>query len=818
MTTPAPPNTRYSVNVLSTSTVDSSPSLVVIYDAKRYLFNTPEAISRVCVQGKTGMRKIHNVFLSQLDNSAGLPGFLLSTVEAGNNQVEVVGPEGTEHLVASYRFFTRREQLSLKVTSPPPPSSTPSLSLPAPIHSDPNLLVYAFPLARTAPSPPAPTSPSASLKRKRSSTSPSPPPRPKSPPPPSVDLLVEEPLEATPAAPTFDPSAPGFTPSRLRGTDATTWRRMVINDMFRGTKFTSSSTTSSSTPTPTITPLDFASRVLATRNSPSPSYLQQSLPLPSPSPLGPISLSYLAVGPSLRGRFLPEAFLVLNLSSPALLPSLLSTITPSVLSQIKSAQLQTVFYLLGPGVLHDPLLSTFISSLPSTLQHRFSSPDLPSTNLVTFGPAALLSLRLSFLSPTVFRLPTYSFLPLLPSPPTPSLFPSSFPQETSHLLRPTDRFERGTTPLPLPYATTYRSFDFPVPSPEAELQASLLKSSHATPATLARASEIWSSYRPAADLIRDQVEQESLGRPKATFPGAGLRVTPLGTGSAIPSKYRNDHHAGLATILKERNSLSPPPTTPLTIICPPGARMYLSEQQALFNLGLDPSTRTGPPVHFVDTFAVEAGKTLSESDKRREVMNDLYASLGLTSVVAVPVLHRCRCWGVVLEHASGWKVVFSGDTMPCEALVVAGRGATLVIHEATIEDSLPDVARAKGHSTFGQAIDIARRMEAQHCLLTHFSARYPKLPPLEHSEDSTSNDPVVAMAFDLMTLRLDEFWKMERFRPTMDLLFGDDEEGDEGSVEGDGPASVVGGEAEKEVAGGKGKKGKKEKKAAAEVV
>lgn len=52
---------------------------------------------------------------------------------------------------------------------------------------------------------------------------------------------------------------------------------------------------------------------------------------------------------------------------------------------------------------------------------------------------------------------------------------------------------------------------------------------------------------------------------------------------------------------------------------------------------------------------------------------------------------------------------FSGDTMPCPALAAAGHGATLLIHEATIEDDLPEVAEAKGHSTFAQAIDIARK-------------------------------------------------------------------------------------------------------------
>lgn len=38
-------------------------------------------------------------------------------------------------------------------------------------------------------------------------------------------------------------------------------------------------------------------------------------------------------------------------------------------------------------------------------------------------------------------------------------------------------------------------------------------------------------------------------------------------------------------------------------------------------------------------------------------MGELKALLGLKAVVTVPVLHRCRCWGFVLEHESGWKTV-----------------------------------------------------------------------------------------------------------------------------------------------------------------
>lgn len=90
-------------------------------------------------------------------------------------------------------------------------------------------------------------------------------------------------------------------------------------------------------------------------------------------------------------------------------------------------------------------------------------------------------------------------------------------------------------------------------------------------------------------------------------------------------------------------------------------------------------------------------------------MQRLITQLKLKSIQVPLVEHRGRAYGLALEHESGWKVVYSGDTKPCDALVEAGKGATLLIHEATLEDDKPDVAAAKGHSTFAQAIDIGRR-------------------------------------------------------------------------------------------------------------
>ena len=106
----------------------------------------------------------------------------------------------------------------------------------------------------------------------------------------------------------------------------------------------------------------------------------------------------------------------------------------------------------------------------------------------------------------------------------------------------------------------------------------------------------------------------------------------------------------------------------------------------------------------------------------------LGAALALTRLESVPVRHCSDAYGIVLEHASGWSLAYSGDTQPCAALAAAGAGATLLIHEATFEPALAGQAAAKRHSTSEEALGVAAAMGAYRTLLTHFSQRYPKFP------------------------------------------------------------------------------------------
>ncbi len=57
----------------------------------------------------------------------------------------------------------------------------------------------------------------------------------------------------------------------------------------------------------------------------------------------------------------------------------------------------------------------------------------------------------------------------------------------------------------------------------------------------------------------------------------------------------------------------------------------------------------------------------------------------------------------------------------------------MLVPQATFEDELIGEARAKRHSTTGEAVGIGQRAGAYRTVLTHFSQRYAKLPVIDDS-------------------------------------------------------------------------------------
>jgi ribonuclease Z len=79
---------------------------------------------------------------------------------------------------------------------------------------------------------------------------------------------------------------------------------------------------------------------------------------------------------------------------------------------------------------------------------------------------------------------------------------------------------------------------------------------------------------------------------------------------------------------------------------------------------------------------------------------------------------------VVGEARRGRKLVFSGDTAPCQAVEVFAHEADLLVHEATFMEDERDRARQTGHSTARQAAELAAAAHVRTLVLTHLSTRY----------------------------------------------------------------------------------------------
>eukprot|EP00887_Chlorella_sp_A99_P006161 scaffold3.g6161.t1 len=310
----------------------------------------------------------------------------------------------------------------------------------------------------------------------------------------------------------------------------------------------------------------------------------------------------------------------------------------------------------------------------------------------------------------------------------------------------------------------------------------------------------------------------------ATADREEFEVTFLGTGASVPSKYRNvtgvyvnlfgkggllmdcgegsygqlrrrfgaagadaliarlsciwvshihaDHHVGLPAILAARTRLLGPDCPPLLVFGPRPLRRALMAYALLEPMRfqfVEASAMAAPELVPPGAPAVPEGV-----QARIEAMRE---GMGLSRFESVPVAHCAHAYALVLESAAkGWKLVFSGDTRPCEQLVQAAKGATLLIHEATFDDSMEAEAKAKKHSTTADAVTTGARAGAYRTLLTHFSQRYPKIPVVDESFQGHYYQDAVGIAFDLMTVNLADLPHLPRLVPALKLLFAEEDD------------------------------------------
>ncbi|KAK7066336.1 Zinc phosphodiesterase ELAC protein 2 [Halocaridina rubra] len=230
------------------------------------------------------------------------------------------------------------------------------------------------------------------------------------------------------------------------------------------------------------------------------------------------------------------------------------------------------------------------------------------------------------------------------------------------------------------------------------------------------------------------------------------------------SHLHADHHIGFIRVLMERRRafhragiLNVPK---LQLLAPQNIISYLASYHTNFE-----------PI--LQDFTLVGNQRFLSQDFRggNENYDSICSALEMRAIDMTYVIHCPSSFGVAWTHKDGWKIAYSGDTMPCEDFVRIGQNCDLLIHEATMEDELEEDARVKTHSTTSQAIQVGRDMRAHYIMLTHFSQRYAKVPLLEG--DMPEN---VGIAFDNMQVCLEDLPSMHHMYKALVTMFAEDYE------------------------------------------
>ncbi|KAM9000937.1 zinc phosphodiesterase ELAC protein 2 isoform X2 [Sarcophilus harrisii] len=230
------------------------------------------------------------------------------------------------------------------------------------------------------------------------------------------------------------------------------------------------------------------------------------------------------------------------------------------------------------------------------------------------------------------------------------------------------------------------------------------------------------------------------------------------------SHIHADHHTGLLNILLQRNRALASvgkSSIPLLLVAPTQVMTWLQQYH-------DHCQEILGAVSMIPAKCLQKGTEVSKPMIAR-LITSLLEKYDLEEFQTCLVKHCKNAFGCALVHKSGWKIVYSGDTMPCDALVQLGKGATMLIHEATLEDGLEEEAVEKTHSTTSQAIGVGVKMNAKFIMLNHFSQRYAKIPLF-----SPDFNEKVGIAFDHMRVGFGDFSTVPRLISPLKALFADE--------------------------------------------
>ncbi|MBR3112787.1 MAG: ribonuclease Z [Methanobrevibacter sp.] len=225
------------------------------------------------------------------------------------------------------------------------------------------------------------------------------------------------------------------------------------------------------------------------------------------------------------------------------------------------------------------------------------------------------------------------------------------------------------------------------------------------------------------------------------------KVSPMKISKIFLSHYHGDHILGLPGLIQSMNFRGR--EKKLTIYGPKG--LY-DLRDALFNLGY---SKIEFPIEFIeiDSETVESTEEYViksqhvnhnvpslaysiEELKKPRFLREKAIELGVPVGPDFGRLHNgeeVEVDGKIIKpeqvlgpRRKGNKIVYSGDTTPCEEMVEFAKDSTILIHESTYMTEDADKAEENFHSTSADAAEIAKASNSKELILTHFSTRYKK--------------------------------------------------------------------------------------------
>jgi ribonuclease Z len=321
--------------------------------------------------------------------------------------------------------------------------------------------------------------------------------------------------------------------------------------------------------------------------------------------------------------------------------------------------------------------------------------------------------------------------------------------------------------------------DDPFTAPNGQGELVFTGTGSAVPCKHRNVSGIYLRMENNNSILLD-VGEGTVGQLFRCKPGENPNDILLGIKAVWISHPHADHHLGLLCLLAKRKRLT---NEPLILIAPPNLMSFLGEYEVVdpiikgtytFMDCRDISTKSRPDIW-------SEARLQNHSSKIEQLQNDL----GITSCMSVPVAHCPHAFAIILNNTPFGKgaLVYSGDCRPSKPLSFAALNADLLIHEATFADGMEAEASVKRHSTVGEALRVAEQMNAKSVILTHFSQRYPKIPPIANAINQ--NAPII-FAFDFIKVTPGNLLAASKLTPALRLLHPEQNEEFENELDGAG--------------------------------